>query len=324
MWSTRRRAMRFLCLVGVFLPGLIFAQPYPVKPIRLVAAFPAGTGVDVAARIVAHKIGESLGQQVLVDNRAGAGGNIAAELVAKAPRDGYTLLFTNNAHTINPNLYRKLPYHAITDFVPISLAGSSAMILVGHPSLPARTVKDLIALAKARPGVINIASAGAGSPSHLGGALFKSMADIEIVHVPYKGAPPALTDLIAGQVDLYMSGLPPALPMVRAGRVRGFAVTTTKRSFAAPDIPTFAESGLPQYDVTLWYGLFSPAGVSPSIIEKLNAEVVKALRTPDGQERFRAQGLDPTTNSPAEFSALIKAELSQWAKVVKDARMQVE
>ncbi len=318
------RMIRILSLAAACVPGFLSAQSYPAKPIRLVAAFPAGTGVDVAARIVAHKIGESLRQQILVDNRAGAGGNIAAEMVAKAPPDGYTLLFTNNAHTINPNLYLKLPYNAITDFVPISLAGSSAMVLVGHPSLPARTVKDLIALAKSRPGVINIASAGSGSPSHLGGALFKSMAGIDTVHVPYKGAPPALTDLIAGQVDLYMSGLPPALPMIRAGRVRGFAVTTAKRSFAAPDIPTFAESGLPRYDVTLWYGLFSPVGVPPAIVERLNAEVVKALRTPDGQERFRAQGLDPTTNSPAEFAALIRTELNQWARVVKDAGMRVE
>lgn len=300
------------------------AQNYPVKPVRIVAAFPAGTGVDIAARIVALKYTEGFGQQFLVDNRAGAGGNIAAEVVAKAPPDGYTLLFTNNALTINPNVYRSVPYDSIKDFEPISLAGSSAMIMVAHPSLPASTVKELISLAKARPGQINIASAGSGSPSHLGGALFKYFANVDIVHVPYKGAPPALTDLVAGQVDLYVSGLPPALAMIKLGRVKPIAVTTSTRSAAAPSVPTFAESGLKDYDVTLWYGLLAPAGVSSEIAARLNAELVKALRTPDGHDRFMAQGVDPTTGTQVQFAALLKSEMERWAKLVKASGIRAE
>lgn len=300
------------------------AQNYPVKPVRIVASFPPGTGVDIAARIVALKLTESLGQQFVVDNRSGAGGNIAAEVVAKSPPDGYTLLFTNNAHTINPNLFRSLPYDSVRDFEPISLAGSSAMIMVAHPSLPANSVKELVALAKSRPGQINIASAGSGSPSHLGGALFKYLAGVDIVHVPYKGAPPALTDLVSGQVDLYVSGLPPALAMMKLGRVKGVAVTTAARSPAAPAVPTFAESGLTGYELTLWYGLLAPKGVPSAITGRLNAEVVKALKAPDGQDRFAAQGVDPTSTTQAQFTALIKAEMERWGKLVKAAGIQAE
>ena len=300
------------------------AQNYPVKPVRIVAAFPAGTGVDIAARIVALKLTEGYGQQFVVDNRAGAGGNIAAEIVAKAPADGYTLLFTNNAHTINPNVYRSIPYDSIRDFAPVSLAGSSAMIMVAHPLLPAATVKELVALAKARPGQINLASAGSGSPSHLGGALFKYLANVDIVHVPYKGAPPALTDLIAGQVDLYVSGLPPALAMMKLAKVKAIAVTTVTRSAAAPGVPSFAESGLADYDVTLWYGLLAPAGVPSAILVRLNAEVVKALNSPDGNARFMAQGVDPTTNTPAQFTALLRSEIERWAKLVKASGIRAE
>src|SRR5262245_40574977 len=209
------------------------ADRYPERPIRLVAAFPAGTGVDVAARIVADELSKEFGQPVVVDNRPGAGGNVAAEVVARSERDGYTLLFTNNAHTINGSLYKQLAYDPDRDFIPVSLAGTSAQMLVANVDLPASTPGELIALAKSKPGQINIASAGNGSPSHLAGALFKQMAGIDIVHVPYKGAPPALTDLMAGRVQLYMSGLPPVLPLVAAGKVKAIAVTTAARSPAA-------------------------------------------------------------------------------------------
>jgi len=318
----RVRVLAALALAAVAAPCP--AQGYPAKPVRIVAAFPAGTGVDVAARIVAARLSESLGQTFLVDNRAGAGGNIAAELVSKSPADGYTLLFTNNAHTINASVYRSVPYDPVRDFEAISLAGSSAMIMVAHPSLPARTVKAVEALAKARPGQINLASAGAGSPRHLGGALFLHLAGIEAVHVPYKGGPAALTDLVAGQVDLYVSGLPPALALMKAGKVRALAVTTAKRSSAAPEVPSFAESGLADYDVTLWYGLLAPAGLPGAIANRLNAEVVKALAAPDGQSRFAAQGVDPTSSSQAAFAGLIRAELARWAALVKASGIRAD
>jgi tripartite-type tricarboxylate transporter receptor subunit TctC len=311
-------------LLLTFAAGAALAQPYPGRPVRIVASFPPGTGVDIAARIVAHKLAEALGQQFVVDNRAGAGGNIAAELVVKSPHDGYTLLFTNNAYTINPNLQRSVPYDPLKDFAPVSLAGLTAQVLVAHPSLPANTTQEVIALARSRPGRINAATAGSGSPSHLALATFRHLAAVDIVHVPYKGAPPALTDLIAGQVDLYFSGLPPALAMTKAGKVKAIAVSTSSRSSAMPDVPTFAESGLAGYDVPLWYGLFAPAGVPAPIVSRLAAEVAKGLASPDGKERFIAQGVEPRSSTPAEFSALIRAELQRWAALVKIADIKVE
>ncbi|MGH8739808.1 MAG: tripartite tricarboxylate transporter substrate binding protein [Burkholderiales bacterium] len=280
--------------------------------------------MDVAARIVALELGQRLGQQFVVDNRPGAGGNIAAEIVAKSAADGYTLLFTNNALTINPNLYRSVPYDAARSFEPISLAGTSAMIMVASIGLPANSVQEVIALAKATPGRINIASAGNGSPSHLGGALFKHLAGIDIVHVPYKGAPPALTDLAAGQVQLYVSGLPPALAMIKAGKAKPLAVTTAQRSAVAPEVPTFAESGLGGYDIVLWYGLLAPAGVDRAVARRLNAEVVGALKSTAGKQRFVAQGVDPTTSTQDEFAGLITSEMARWAELVKSAGVKVE
>jgi tripartite-type tricarboxylate transporter receptor subunit TctC len=221
-------------------------------------------------------------------------------------------------------VYRSIPYDSIKDFEPISLAGSSAMIMVAHPLLPANTVKQLVSLAKSKPGQINIASAGSGSPSHLGGALFKYLANVDIVHVPYKGAPPALTDLVAGQVDLYVSGLPPALAMMKLGRIKAIAVTTKARSPAAPDVPTFADSGLPEYDLTLWYGLLAPAGIAPAAAGRLNTEIVKALKTPDGRDRFMAQGVDPTSSSQLEFAELIKSEMERWARLTKVSGIRAE
>lgn len=318
------RSSVVLGVAAAFFSLACLGQPYPTKPVRLVAAFPAGTGVDVAARIVALELGERLGQQFVVDNRPGAGGNIAAEIVAKAPADGYTLLFTNNALTINPNLYRSVPYDAVQSFEPISLAGTSAMIMVASVGLPADSVQDVIALAKAKPGSINIASAGNGSPSHLGGALFKHLAGIDVVHVPYKGAPPALTDLAAGQVQLYVSGLPPALAMIKAGKAKAIAVTTAQRSHVAPQVPTFAESGLAGYDIVLWYGLLAPAGVERAIARRLNAEVVSALSGITGKQRFIAQGVDPTTSTQEEFAGLIASEMARWSELVKSAGVRIE
>jgi tripartite-type tricarboxylate transporter receptor subunit TctC len=300
------------------------AQPYPSKPVRIVAGYPAGSGVDVAARIIGLKLTERLGQQFVVDNRGGAGGNIAAGFVAKAPADGYTLLFTNNALTVNPHLYSSVPYDLLRDFEPVTLGGTSAQIMVAHPSFPAGTIKQVIALAKARPSYINLASAGSGSGSHLAGVLLQHMTGISVVHVPYKGAPAALTDLISGQVDLYVSGMPPALAMIRAERVKAIAVTTLVRSAAAPTVPTISESGVPGYDVPLWYGLFAPGGTSAAIVRRLNAEVVASLNLPDVKERFIVQGVDPTSCTQAELLSLIKAESERWAKLIKAAGIKAD
>lgn len=313
-----------ILLVALGFSANVAAQAFPDRPIRLVAAYPAGTGVDVAARILAAELSAELGQPVVVENRAGAGGNVAAEFVAKSDRDGYTLLFTNNAHTINGSLYRQLSYDPDRDFVPVSLAGSSAQILVASPDLPASTTAELIALARARPGQINIASAGNGSPSHLAGALFKQMAGIDLIHVPYKGAPPALTDLMAGRVQLYMSGLPPTLPLVASGKVKAIAVTTAKRSSAAPQVPTLAEGGLAGYDVILWYGMFAPAGVPDAVVSRLNAAVVKVLASPAVKEKFLAQGLDPTSSSAAEFRELTRTEAARWRKLIQESGIKPE
>jgi len=302
----------------------VSGQPYPAKPVRIIAGFVAGTGVDFAARAVAEKLRDSLGQPFIVENRPGAGANIATEFVARAPSDGYTLLLANNALAINPALYPKLSYDSVKDFSPVSLAGISPMVLVAHPALPAQTVRDLVALARRRPGEINLASAGTGSPSHLAGALFAHMAGIKLVHVPYKGAPPALTDLLGGQVSLYVSGLPPAVPMVRDGRVRALAVTTPRRSAAMPDVPTFAESGYDGYDVPLWYGIVAPAKTPEDVISKLNAEIVRAMAAPDLRERFLAQGIDPVASTPGQFAEQIKAEIRRWTQVVKAAGIKVE
>lgn len=311
-------------VAGVFTHAAVAQETYPVKAVRIVAGFPAGTGVDFAARAVAEKLREALGQPFIVENRPGASANIATELVARAPADGYTLLFANNSLAINPALYPKLTYDSIRDFVPISLTGISPMVLVAHPSLPAATVMDLVALAKRKPGEINLASAGTGSPSHLAGALFVHMTGISMVHVPYKGAPPALTDLLGGQVSLYISGLPPAVPMVRDGRVRALAVTTPQRSPAMPDVPTFAESGLEGYDVPLWYGVLAPARTPPEVIARLNAEIVRAMQAPNLRERFLSQGIDPASSSPGQFAGQIKAEIARWTEVVRSAGIKVE
>jgi tripartite-type tricarboxylate transporter receptor subunit TctC len=293
------------------------AQSYPTHAIRLIVAYPAGTGIDVAARIVADALASELGQPIVVDNRPGASGNLAAEIVAKGDHDGYTLLFTNNAHTINASLYSHLNYDPDRDFIPVSLAGTSAEMLVANSDLPVSTVADAIALARAKPGQLNLASAGNGSPSHLSGALFKQMAGIDLVHVPYKGAPPALADLVAGRVHFYVSGLPPVLPLIAAGRVKPIAVTTTSRSPAAPNVPTLAESGLPGYEVVLWYGLLAPTGVPDAVVARLNRAVVKVLATPQVKERFVAQGVDPTSSSIAEFRELTRTEATRWKTLIE-------
>ncbi len=300
------------------------AQQYPSKPIRLVVGFAAGGPSDVSARTIAQKLTEKWGQPVIVDIRPGASGNIAAEIVAKAPPDGYTLLEPAFAHAVNPFLYSKLPFDTVKDFAPILMFASIANLLVVHPSLPANSVKELIAFAKAHPGEITVGSAGNGTSSHLAIELLNMMGGIKTTHVPYKGLTPAHTDLLAGRLTMLFDGIVTGLPAVKAGRLRALGVTTLKHWQGAPDIPTMAEAGLAGYEVNSWYGLLAPAGTPRSIIQRLNSEVARALREPDARERLYTIGAEPMDNTPDEFAAYITAEMAKWSKVVKTAGIRVE
>jgi len=300
------------------------APPYPAKPVRIIAPSSPGSGVDIVSRLVGQKLGANLGQQVVVENRAGAGGNLGAEIAAKAAPDGYTLFMATPSHAINPALYRKLNYDSIRDFAPISLVMTGQYVLVAHPSLPAKSVKELIALARARPGQLNYASAGNGNATHLAGELLKSLARVDIVHVAYKGSGPALVDLISGQVHFMFPNLVNSLPHIAVGRLRALAVTGAKRATAAPQIPTLVEAGVPGYTVMSWYGMLAPAGTPQAVVARLNGELVKVLRSPDVKERLAGQGADPAGGSPEEFSAFLKEEIAKWGKVVRGAGISAE
>ena len=300
------------------------AQNYPTKPVRLIAASSPGSAVDIVARIIAQKLGDQLKQQVVVDNRAGAGGNLGAEMAAKAPPDGYTLYMGTPANAINPSLYRSLNYDIVRDFAPVSLLTTGHFCVVVHPSLPVKSVKELIALARARPGQLNFASAGNGNATHLAGELFKSMTHVNLLHVPYKGTGPALTDLIGGQVQLMFSNLTAALPHVKTGRLRALAVTGAKRSPAAPELPTVSEAGVPGYLVISWFGMMAPAGTPREIVLRLNGELAQVLRAPDVRERLAGEGAEPDASTPEQLAAFIKTELAQWSKVIKGAGIVAE
>jgi tripartite-type tricarboxylate transporter receptor subunit TctC len=301
------------------------AQTYPDKPIRLVVPFPAGGTTDILARAVGQKLGEHLGQQVVVDNKPGAGGNIGSDIVAKSAPDGYTLVMgTVGTHAINASLYKKMPYDHIKDFVPVSLVALVPNILVVHPSVPANSVKELIAYAKANPGKLNFASSGNGTSIHLSGELFKTTAGVEMTHVPYKGSAPAVTDLLGGQVQLMFDNMPSALPHVKAGKLKALGVTTAKRFPAAPDIPAIAEAGVPGYEASSWFGVLAPAGTPKEIVNKLSSEIAKILQTPEIKERLLSQGAEPVGNTPDQFAAFIKAETAKWAKVVKESGATVD
>jgi tripartite-type tricarboxylate transporter receptor subunit TctC len=299
------------------------AAAYPAKPIRFIVGFTPGGTSDVVARLLAQKLAETWTQPLVVDNRPGAGGNLAVEIVARSAPDGYTLLCASSSFSIIPSLIRNLSYSPTRDFAPVTLMSSAPYLLVLHPAVPAQSVKELIALAKAQPGKLNYASAGAGSTLHLAGELFKSLAGVDIVHVPYKGAT-GVTDLIAGAVQLSFAGLPQTLPHVKAGRLKALAVTTARRAAALPDLPTIAEAGVPGYEVDPWYGVIAPAGTPRAIIEQLNTAFARALAAPDVKEKFMLQGLEPRATTPAEFAALIEKEIAKWAKVVRDAGIKAE
>jgi len=326
------RRLTALTLPFFLVPALMLgcvsasAQSYPAKPIRFVVPYPPGGSVDIAARALGQKLTEAWGQPVVVDNRAGAGGNIGADLVAKSPADGYTLLMGAVAtHAINPTLYGKLPYDPVKDFTPVALVVQVPNILVLNPSVPAKSVKELIELARAKPGALNFGSGSTGSTGHLAGELFNTMAGVKMVHIPYKGAAPAMADLLSGQVQLMFDNLANALPNVKAGRLRALAVTTLARSPAVPDLPTVAESGLPGFDLTTWFGVMVPAGTPPDIVAKLNAEIVRALNSNDMRERLEKMGAEPpTNNTPEHFAAFIRTEAAKYAKVVRDSGAKVE
>ena len=314
------------CAVAI---GLAFgmpaiAQTYPAKTIRWVAPFPPGGTTDIVARAVAQKLSESFGQQVVIDNRPGAGGNIAAEIVAKAPPDGYTVLTAFPGLAINPSLYSKMTYDPLKDLAPVVLISAAPLLLVTHPSLPTKTVKDLIALAKSRPGELNFPSAGNGSSSHLGGELFKSMAQVNVVHVPYKGSNQAIIDLIAGRLSFFVNPMPEMIPFVQSGKLRALAVTSAKRSHVMPELPTVAEAALPGYEIVTWNGIMAPAGTPREIVTRLNSEVVRLLRTTDLKGNLEGQGLFIIGASPEEFAKHLRAETDKWAKVVKAAGARVD
>jgi tripartite-type tricarboxylate transporter receptor subunit TctC len=310
---------------AVMLALPVSAQTYPDRPIRLVVPFPPGGGSDITGRTIAQKLGEALGQQIIVDNRGGAGGNIGTDIVAKAAPDGYTICMAlSGPFSINGSLMGKLPFDPLKDFALITLAGATPNLLVAHPSVPAQSVKELIALAKASPGKLNFASSGVGTPAQLAGELFNTMAGVKLVHVPYKGAAPALTDLLAGQVQLMFSTMPPALPQVKAGKLKALAVTSAKRSLTTPELPTIAEAALPGFEAITWYGMAAPAGTPAAIVKKLNAEVVKLLHLPEVKERLLATGTEASGTSPEEFAAYIKSEIVKWAKVVKASGARVD
>ena len=298
-------------------------QPYPNRPVRLLVGYPPGGPADVTARLVAPHLTEALGQQIVIDNRSGAGGTVAAQTLARAEPDGYTIgIVANGEMAISPNL-RKLPYDPLKDFAPVSRIGANQLALVVHPSVAAKTVAELVALAKAKPGAVNFASAGTGSTAHLAGELFKSLAAIDIVHVPYKGAGPALTDLIGGQVQMLITGYPGALPHIKAGRLRALGATGAKRMIAAPDLPTIGET-VKGYDVTSSYGLLLPVRASKALVARLHQETAAIVKKRDVQEKLIALGFEPEGNTPAEFAAQLKVELDKWAKVIKIAKVQVE
>jgi tripartite-type tricarboxylate transporter receptor subunit TctC len=300
------------------------AQNYPARPIRLIVPFPAGGAGDVLARIIGQKMQENWGQTVLVDNRPGGNTIIASEVVAKASADGYTILSCWETVAINPTLYSKLPYDQQRDFAPVTLTASLPLVLMANNALPAKSVRDLIVLAKAKPNQLNFASFGTGSSSHLAGELFKSMAGVQMVHVPYKGAPPAITDLVAGQVQIFFSGLPPGLPFVKDGKAKGLAVTSSKRAPLLPDVPTMQEAGLAGYEAISWSGMMVPAATPKEIVARLHAEFTRILTLPDVRERLAVLGFDAITSTPEQFAAYLQTESEKWGKVAKESGAKLD
>ncbi|BFO57182.1 tripartite tricarboxylate transporter substrate binding protein [Acidovorax sacchari] len=323
--STFRRGLLAAAAACALLPGLSAAQAFPSKPITIIVPFAAGGTTDILARIIAQGMGAELGQSVVVDNRAGAGGNIGGQVAARAPADGYTLFMgTVGTHAINASLYKKMPFDPIKDFAPLTRVANVPNLLVANPAQPFKTVPELIAYAKANPGKINFGSSGSGSSIHLSGELFKSMAKVDMQHVPYKGSAPAVTDLLGNQIAIMFDNMPSAIQHVRSGKLRAIAVTTAKRSPELPDVPTIAEAGVPGYEATSWFGMFAPAATPAPVVAQLNATIVKVLAQPDIKKKLAEQGAEAAGETPAQFADFIQKESVKWGKVVKESGASVD
>ncbi|MBI3935377.1 MAG: tripartite tricarboxylate transporter substrate binding protein [Betaproteobacteria bacterium] len=309
----------FVGLAGGGITGDAMGQSFPTGPLRIVSPYPPGGGTDILARAIGQKLNERFGQPVVVENRPGANGTVGAAFVAKAPPDGYTILFVPAGYAANPSLYRNLPYDQARDFAPVSLLASGPLVLVVHPSLPARSVKELVALAKSRPGEINFGSAGTGSLPHLSAELFNAMSRVKMVHVPYKGAPPAFVDLISGQIHVYFMNVLSSLPMLKAGKLRALGVTSPGRSPIAPELPAIAEAGLPGFDMTNWYGMLVPGATPRQVISRLHQEVAWALNLPELKERLTGQGMTVVASAPEQFVEFLVRETSKYRRIIEAA-----
>ena len=318
----KRAAAFAACAVvaAALVPQPACAQTWPAKPVRIIVTFPPGGGLDFFTRIAAVKLQENLGQQFVVENRGGAGGMIGAEAGAKAPPDGYTVTFASSAEiTINQHLYPKIAYDSTKDFVPVSYAAYAPLLFSVHPSLPVKSLKELVALARSRPGQLNYASAGTGGSQHLAGELLKSSARIDILHVPYKGAGPAVVDMVGGHVSMGFTALPSSLPQARAGKLRPIAVTSAKRSEGAPDLATFAELGFPQIDLVVWYGVLYPARTPPEIVNRMSSEIARAVHAPDVKAKLIQQGVESVGSTPAEFAKFMQSEIQRYGKLIRES-----
>jgi len=302
----------------------VLAQTYPVRPIRLVVSFAAGGGVDLVARLIGQKLSEAWSQQVVIDNRPGAGGNVSAELVAKSLPDGYTIYLSSASVVVNASLYKALPYDPLKDFAPVTLLVNAHNVLVSHPSLPAKNIRELIALAKKKPGQINYASTGSGSSGHLAMELFRSMAGIELTHIPYKVIGQTTADLLSGQVSLWFPTMPGVLQHIKSGRMTALGVSGSRRAPALPNVPTIAEAGVPGYDASTWYPLLAPAATPTAIVDKMNAQLVAILASADVREKLQAQGIEPVGSTPAQLGAHLKSEMVKWEKVVRLSGAKVD
>ena len=321
----KKTILSLLSFLAMLLPFAVQAQAYPTKPVRLLVPFAPGGTTDVLARLLAQKLADSMGQQFVIENKPGAGGNIGAELAVKSPADGYTLVMSfDGTMAINPNTYAKMPFDPQKDLVAVANVAQVPLLIVVHPGVAAKTVGEFVALAKASPGRINYSSAGHGSTGHLTGELFRSRAGIDIVHVNYKGGGQAVQDLLGGQIQMLVTALPTVEGNLKSGKVRALAFTSSKRVPGAPDVPTLAESGYPGLEVLSWYGIFAPAGTPAEIVRKLNAEINRVLQAADVRERLTALGTEPTGGTPEQFAQVIRADTARWAKVVADAGIRIE
>jgi tripartite-type tricarboxylate transporter receptor subunit TctC len=324
---TPRRPRFAVLAAALFACGVSFAQapdPYPVKPIRFILPFPPGGGTDILGRLIAERLAASLGQPVLIENRGGAGGNVGAEAAAKSAPDGYTIVLAAPSLAISPSLYSKLNYDPVRDFTPVSLVANVPNVMITQPSIPAHSLREFIALAKSKPNGMNFGSGGSGTSNHLAGELFNIVAGTALVHVPYKGVNLAMNDVLSGRIELVVIGIPAAAPHLRAGKLRALALIAPRRSAALPDVPTIAEAGLPDFEVTTWYGVLAPAATPRPIIALLNAELVKIMHGAEMQERLAALATEPKTSTPEEFSAYIKQEIAKWGEVVRKAGLKAD